>query len=94
MAKTYTAQELREAANIYECGYFCDNVIEMLRQAADMMGREEKYEDSVKFIDGIISPMHEDERLSVSGGLEAVRRDGLTAVRRTVGEWEEVRDGE
>lgn len=96
MSKTYTAQEMRLRADKEE-RYWHDHVTAaMLRQAADAMDREakreKKWEYSVKFIDGIISPMHEDERLSVGGGLKAVRRDGLTAVRREVGEWEEVRD--
>lgn len=110
ITKVYTAAELREAADNFWVGVvICevkdedgrvvkhikhDEVIAMLRQAAEMMEREEKrekkYEYSFKMASGrLTNGSFSDE--------ETARRFALygdTVVRREVGEWMEVNDGE
>lgn len=103
MAKVYTAKEMREAAIVADTvevsdqfyGQEMDKIAAMLRQAADAMDREKKYEYAVEYID-------------LYHGGWSVYKDGLTLdeaqklshenfsriVRREVGEWEEVKDGE
>lgn len=87
MSKTYTAQEMR---NVAECLHY-DNptrfIIEaaaMLRQAADMMEREErrvrKYEYATTMSNGSPSQTHHSSHIF-----------GYHAFRREVGEWEEVK---
>ena len=99
MSRKYTAQEMREMASVvlndvkgndyngatYEFTSKFDECVieEMLRQAADMMEREEKrekkYEYSSVLPDGSVSCVHDD-----------VMEAGYHAFRREVGEWEEV----
>lgn len=82
-ANKYSAYQMRVASKAcYEGGH--RTVAAMLRQAAEVMEREErekKYEYSV-VINGLISIMHEECTPSAS--------KNLTIVRRSVGEWEKL----
>lgn len=88
----YTAQEMRVRADYLEVALADAKTAAMLRQAADDMEREEKYEYSVMWSDGSISlPSNKIE--DVLEVVSDINSDGLTvckAVRRDVGEWEEV----
>ena len=86
---------VREAQRIMalvEESYRWDVVAEMLRQAADMLEREEKrerkYEYAVKWNDGLITKIS--QTFPCRDELDAIRKYNLTIVRREVGEWEEV----
>lgn len=82
MSRRYTAQDMREMALVEE-SYGWDVVAKMLRQAADDMEREKKYEYATVLPDGSVSCAHDD-----------VMEAGHHAFRRSVGEWEEVRGEE
>lgn len=88
-SKIYTAQEMRIRATIEGNVWGDRTTVAMLRQAADLMEREEmrekKYEYGEKYYSGIISPWHEEEQIPVESVLK-----GSVVVRRPVGEWEEV----
>ena len=108
--KIYTAKEMREAADTFWVGgVICevkdedgrvvkhikhDAIIAMLRQAADALDREERrkkeYEYSYMFLDGTVASAHRESPRMVFG--DTVH--GRTVVRREVGEWEDVNDGE
>ena len=49
MAKKYTEQEMRRAANMQEWGAFCEDVPEMLRKAAYMMELSTKIVNGMRF---------------------------------------------
>lgn len=96
MDKIYTAQEMRDMVVGLEQNlkYGMERVviaspklIEMLRQAADALEREEKqpkrYEYSLVLSGGQVSSIHDE-----------VYCRYLHTLRREVGEWEEVKDGE
>lgn len=105
MSRKYTAQEMRElAAMINHGGAFAltdSSIIEaniaMLRQAADMMERERKYEYAAQYF-------RRGKCVGRSAGhyttLDVAKRNNtfctsgeeLRFVRREVGEWEEVQE--
>lgn len=91
-SKIYTAQEMRHAADTREAWGDKDEVNNMLRQAADMIEREErrkkKYEYSAKYGNGFVSELHS----STIGGTDYAKESKgfVGVVRREVGEWEEV----
>ena len=103
-SRIYTAQEMREMANRekFKCSFVTrtlnggiildctSDVCAMLRQAADALEREEKrekkYEYAEKYSEGYVSCIHEQSML--------IHCNFGVAVRREVGEWEEVKDGE
>lgn len=110
MAGQYTAQEMREMADnldsVYvapECedkkkqyGYLSISGM-MLRQAADAMEREEKrekrekkYEFATMTNDGWVGRLHFD----IVELIDDTLSDGDKIVRREIGEWEEMKDGE
>lgn len=97
MMKIYTAQEMRKfadaiAGDLNESGhtsvsYTFDDlipVIESLRQAADTLEREQKYEYTCRYGKDIIDDRHVEDVKDCFAPLGAV------IVRRPVGEWEEV----
>lgn len=94
MDKSYTAQEMREEARIFEARGGSSNIAAMLHQAADEIEREErrekKYEYAVKWNDGLITQIS--QTFPCKGELDAIRKYNLTVVRREVGEWEEVKE--
>lgn len=108
MSRMYTAQELREAADYFAVGGGHDlldgkttllslgkeDVAAMLRQAADMMEREKKYEYTViaKRHDGgvFIDTEHFSTLESAKKNAENGFYDVIRYERREVGEWEEV----
>ena len=114
MSRKFTAEEMRELASVVledvygnETGgavypltsKFDENTIaEMLRQAADDMEREKKYEYATKWDDGKIdgiSPCKDEVTDSISfvqyiSSISADNQTGCKLVRREVGEWEEV----
>ena len=113
MSRKYTAQEMREMADFIwrfttdsHRGYFyipnglvfnVDDATAMLRQAADMMEREKKYEYAAQYF-------RRGKCVGKSAGhyttLDRAKRNNtfctsgeeLRFVRREVGEWEEVED--
>lgn len=97
MAKTYTAQQMRDVAQCLHYNSPTKLTIEaaaMLRQAADFMEREEKrkkkYEYALKESNGTISFRHFDDIDSLGCDYRA---EEYTAMRREVGKWEEVANG-
>ena len=112
MAKNYTAQDMRDFAAVISrlhivdrmtCGEYCasikDKIRSMLRQAADLMEREEKrekkYEYAIKWPDGYIcQPSDDISRQTEFLMFDRTRSVIKKLIRREVGEWEEVRDGE
>lgn len=92
MAKTFTAQEMRRAANLLASEYFCNDAIAMLRQAADAMEseakREKRYEYAKMFFDGTVSSRHNESPEEIEEDIFNDRR----IARREVGEWEEVKE--
>lgn len=96
MDKRYTADEFRQIADafephgvvarihngIVEREIFARDIVAMLRQAADSMDREKKYEYARVLSDGSISCTHFDEYAK-----------GYYKFRREVGEWEEMSNG-
>lgn len=90
MSRRYTAQEMREMALVEE-SYGWDVVAKMLRQAADDLEREEKrernYEYAEKFKEGMVACLHRERPVD-----HCEMWPGSIAVRREVGEWEEVQD--
>lgn len=109
MAKRYTAQEMRSYADAIAgdlrdndhggVEYFYDDlipVIESLRQAADAMEREKKYEYKVLYCmhDGRVSDSitHTEDIQTAMDSLKVYSgHDDAHIVRRSVGEWEEVK---
>lgn len=99
MTKVYTAQEMREFANYNDAAYarnpnlYSSAVSAALRQAADLMEREEKkpkkYEYAKKFANGEIFAIHLSDPIATKSILS-----GTKVVRRSVGEWEEVHDAD
>lgn len=102
--RIYTAKKMREMVagleNNLKWGMervviASSELIEMLRQAAEFMEREEKrkekYEYAVKYIGGYISDRARFETLDDA----KMCRNNLAydIVRRPVGEWEEVKNG-
>lgn len=88
----YTAQEIRTAVQRSICE---DNIAEMLLQYADELEREKKYEYAVRMDSGEVYRQFHDIT-EARDEAEFVNSDGLIichAVRREVGEWEEVSDG-
>lgn len=101
--RVFTAQEMREAANAVDQvsvnghgEYFYekhekfnpDIVRDMLRQAASDLERAKKYEYSFKSKCGFISATHANSFEMIE---ETKILDSIT-VRRTVGDWEEVKE--
>lgn len=95
MAKIYTAQEMRMAANDLASSQVRMNkrdIARMLRQAADALEREEKretkYEYAERLPDGTVINLRR-------GTLEEMKAVCLfpdsSIVRHKVGEWEEVK---
>lgn len=93
--KRYTAQEMRVRANYEESANANTKTAAMLRQAADMMEREER-EKKYEFA---VNPPEENGVFEYLAGAELMAHmlklngcsDG-TIVRREVGEWEEVKE--
>lgn len=88
MSKVFTAQEIRQRAFEEEIFWRDHLTAAMLRQAADLMEREKKYEYTHKYGDDVIAVNHTDDVEKCFVPMGAVM------VRRPVGEWEEVKDGE
>ena len=97
--KRYTAQEMREVAKSLSSSEVNLNfdkrdIASMLRQAADEMEREKKYEYGVK----ICFESEEHYALDLYDDLEAAKemaeltKGKREILRREVGEWEEVED--
>lgn len=88
MKTRYTAHDMREMALVEE-SYGWDVVAKMLRQAADDLEREEKrerkYEYAEKFKEGMVACLHRERPVD-----HCEMWPGSTAVRREVGDWEEV----
>lgn len=105
MKRVFTVQEMRELAEMIDHGgaftltdpSIIEANVAMLRQAADMMVRESKYEYGVKFhgCDGSarIDNMHFRSLSEANEFNEVIGLDETTVVRREVGGWEEVMDG-
>ena len=93
MSRRYTAQDMRETADGLKDDPGMDALIiaDMLRQAADDMEREEKrerkYEYAEKFKEGMVACLHRERPVD-----HCEMYPGSIAVRREVGEWEEVKD--
>ena len=89
MKTGYTAQEMRIRAAYLERALADAKTAAMLRQAADVMEREEKrerkYEFAEKFKEGMVSYLHIDRPIDHGEICQ-----GSIVVRREVGEWEEV----
>lgn len=113
MTKTYTAQEMRVVADNLDSVYVapeCEDKEEqykflslacmMLRQAADLMEREEKREkyEYGALWNGLAISNRTESIESARKAVEEINSQMLSPfaklVRRPVGEWEEVRDGE
>ena len=100
-SKTYAAQEMRDVA---ECLHYNSptkltiKAAAMLRQAADMMEREKRYEYAVMYTAlngrGCISAVRAHCIAASKNILSLYKDENANIVRREVGEWEEVRDGE
>lgn len=92
MAKIYTAQEMRDAADLREAWGDKDEVNNMLRQAADMIEREarreKEYEYSLKMASGRVT----NGRFSDEETARRFAMYGDTVVRREVGVWKEVKE--
>lgn len=90
MAKIYTAQEMRVIANIKQNILGDETTAEMLRQAADLMEREEKREKKYEYAtmtdDGWVGRSH----FNLIELIDDTLDEGDKLVRREVGEWEEV----
>lgn len=88
MKTRYTAQDMREMALVEE-SYGWDVVANMLRQAADDLEREEKrerkYEYAEKYKEGMVACLHRERPVD-----HCEMWPGSIAVRREVGDWEEV----
>ena len=94
--KIYTAQEMRDVAQCLHYNSPTKLTVEaaaMLRQSADAMDREEKcekkYEYALELLDGSVLHLHYNDKSAIK-----IIMSCETIVRREVGEWEEVRDGE
>ena len=100
IGKVYTAQDMRNAS---KCLFACEvdlehdnrDIARMLRQAADMMERETRYEYAVQIVRagrkvGMTSG-HYDTPEKAEKSLTYVRSgETPVVVRRSVGDWEEV----
>ena len=110
-SKTYTAQEMRDYADAIVGDLWCNNnrgveysyddlipVVEALRQSADMIEREKKYEYSILYIVDDGSVFHDGRNFDTlddaKDNVDVCGYDGVKFTRREVGEWEEVEDGE
>ena len=103
MSKIYTAQEMRNCADNCDASRINPCVSAMLRQAADVMEREEcrdkKYQYEVWYTAKDGGARRSTGR---AFSLESAKRilsmykefSDAHIVRREVGEWEEVKDGE
>lgn len=93
MSRRYTAQDMRIAAKSFLCSEVSlidkRDIAEMLRQAAEMMEREKKYEYAVRTPTGWID---EEATQNTLEDIKLFYEDGDTIVRREVGEWEEVKE--
>lgn len=92
--KRYTAQEMRDMADLFDYGM----TAEMLRQAADDLECEKRYEYSVKYV-GKVSGIEIGRETYVYGSKELAMKAGesykgekAVLIRRAVGEWEEVKE--
>lgn len=111
MNKAYTAQELREAAdNFWVGGIICkvkdengrvvkhikhDAIIAMLRQSADLMERDKKYEYAVEHHDLFGKWVVYEDGLTLVEAQKLSREKWArphSIVRREVSGWEEVRE--
>lgn len=94
--KRYTAQEMRIWAGQIEfdgpvkCGLDACRIAAMLRQAADDMERERRYEYAARYSDGHIPAFHYRSMDDVLDGEGPFADEEFVVVRRQVGEWEEV----
>ena len=79
--KMYTAQEMRVRADYLDGALADAKTAAMLRQAADMMERERKYEYAEKFKEGIVSCLHREKPMDCCD-----MYSGSVNVRRSVGE--------
>ena len=100
MARKFTVEEFREMATEAEVievydqfdGHNMDTIAAMLRQSADAMDREKKYEYAVKICFG----SEEDYALDLHDDLERAKEmaelpsGNRKIFRREVGEWEEI----
>lgn len=87
MDRKYTAQEMRIVADRLEEFGCKGEVPAMLRQAADMMERDKKYEYAGKYSNGTVSLLH----YECIDPLKSFVDEHHRIVRREVGEWEEVK---
>lgn len=99
--KIYTAQEMRERAEIIENAFLDIPTAEMLSQAADTLEREEKsqkkYEYAAKYLSvddetDVISKTHYESAEQATVTAVKVHGIGHVVIRRSVGEWEEVKE--
>ena len=104
MSKVFTAQDMREFANYNDAAYarnpglYSSAVSAALRQAADLIEREKKYEYAAKYLSidvekNVISRTHYESSTQVIDTAVKVHGIRHVVLRREVGEWEEVRDG-
>lgn len=89
MKTRYTAQEMREMALVEE-SYGWDVVAKMLRQAADDLEREKKYEYAARYSDGHIPAFYYRSKEDVLDGECPFSDEEFVVVRREVGEWQTV----
>ena len=90
MARIYTAQEMRHAADLREAWGDKDEVNEMLRQAADLIEREERRDKKYQYeiIYTCRAPVIVD---SLDVAISYAKEKGACCLnRREVGKWEEV----
>lgn len=102
-SKIYTAREMREEAEYLNFAYGGHSrAIAMLKQAADMLDRCENaikdYEYSVKYTKGNkcvgMSAYHYKTKEQAHNDKIPMAGEKAIVVRREVGKWEEVEDGE
>ena len=96
MSRKYTAQEMREMALVEE-SYGWDVVAKMLRQAADMMERERKFEYTAEYVkrrsgkvDGKCAYHFNSFDVAKRFKYYPLKGEKLRFIRREVGEWEYV----
>ncbi|MCQ2299949.1 MAG: hypothetical protein MJZ81_07500 [Bacteroidales bacterium] len=93
-SKVYSAQDMRDAANSREAWGYKDALNNMLRQAAEALEREKKYEYSVLYCvdeSEFNDVRHFDTLDDAKDNVDDCGYDELKFVRREVGEWEEVK---
>ena len=98
--KVYTAQDMRDVAKCLSCSEISLNfdkrdIARMLRQAADMMERETRYEYAVQIVRAGrkvgMTDGHYDTPEKAEKSLTYVPAgETPVVVRRSVGDWEEV----